>query len=60
MEHGDLLAKLLSLAAFILTLILTFAGTQYGGILDDLYLILVGHPFWLCHHFMPVIETQED
>lgn len=41
MALGDVLARLLSLAAFILTLIVIFAGTQSSGALDDIYLIFV-------------------
>jgi hypothetical protein len=41
MALGDILARVLSLAAFILTLIVVFAGTQCGGLLEDVYIIIV-------------------
>lgn len=41
MALTDLLARFLSLAAFIISLIIIFAGTQCGGALDDVYLMLV-------------------
>lgn len=41
MALSDLIARLLSLASFILTLIVVFAGTQCGGALGDVYMILV-------------------
>lgn len=41
MALGNLIARLLSLASFILALIVIFAGTQCGGALDNVYMILV-------------------
>jgi hypothetical protein len=37
----SILAKVLSLASFVTILIVIFAGTQCGGALDDIYMILV-------------------
>lgn len=43
MALGSLIARLLSLASFILALIVIFAGTQCGGALGDVYMILVSN-----------------
>jgi hypothetical protein len=41
MTLGSILAKVLSLASFVIILIVVFAGTQSGCALDDVYMILV-------------------
>lgn len=43
MSLGNLIARLLSLASFILTLIFIFAGAQCGGALGDVYIVLVSN-----------------
>jgi hypothetical protein len=51
MAVGNLIARLLSLASFILTLIVIFAGTQCGGALSDVYIILVSNIDVLQHGY---------
>ncbi|GAM41932.1 hypothetical protein TCE0_042f15448 [Talaromyces pinophilus] len=41
MTLGSILAKVLSLASFVIILIVVFAGTQSGCALDDVYMILL-------------------
>lgn len=41
MALSNLIARLLSLAAFILALIVIFAGTQSGDALGGVYMVLV-------------------
>ncbi|OKL58517.1 hypothetical protein UA08_06336 [Talaromyces atroroseus] len=41
MALGDILARVFSLAALILILIVVFAGTQCGGALEDVFIVLV-------------------
>lgn len=47
----DISARLVLLVSFVLTLIVIFAGSQCGGALDDVFIILVSKNRQIWNHF---------